>query len=218
MLTKQGLCGEACASQMKRYAAMARSLPAGSAQSVRERGALLINDPPGILAAIICIALVVAVTLCVGRMGFWKRSARYNQTLSGTTLYHYVRNQHRIEQDDHGVVIRPRYRVDAKGHQTAWSTVVSKKKPFTFFYRGRTGEGASYNFTQDELDDSMQLVVINGDDFEKFLHGRTVYTRRKDKTIASPYGYTGPARIHQVHLREDRSKLDDSHLNEQKHQ
>lgn len=176
------------------------------------------NVLAGIVAAVICIALVIAVTLCAGSMGFWKRSARYNQTLSGTTLYHYVRNQHSIEQDDHGVMIRPHYRIDAKGRQTAWGTVMSKKKPFTFFYRGRTGAGAAYNFTQEELDSSMQLVVINGDDFEKFLHGRTVYTRRKDQAIASPYGYAGPARIHQVKLAEDRAKLDDSHLNDRLNQ
>lgn len=172
------------------------------------------NEQVGIIAASICMALVLAVASLAGYMGFWKRTAKYNRSLSGTTLYHYVRSHHIIEQDDNGVIIRPRYRVDAKGLQKAWGTVMSTKKPFTFFYRGRTGAGASYNFAQEELDDSMQLVVVKGDDFEKFLDGRTIYTRRKDRAIASPYGYDGPARIHQVNLRQDRAKLDDSHLNE----
>lgn len=147
--------------------------------------------------------------------GFLKRRTKYNQALSETTLYHYVRNCHTITQDGTCVTIHPRYRTDSKGHQTGWGTVLSRKKPFTFFYRGRTGAGASYNFAGEELDDSMQLVGIDGSDFQKFLRGRTVYTRLRDRAIASPYGYEGPAHIYQVSLREDRAKLDDRHLNDQ---
>lgn len=90
-----------------------------------------------------------------------------------------------------------------------------QKETLHIFYRGRTGSGASYNFAREELDDSMQLVVIKGSDFQTLLRGRSVYTRLRDRAIASPYGYEGPVRIYQVSLREDRAKLDDRHLNDQ---
>lgn len=165
-----------------------------------------------VTVAVVCISLLLAVLGLAVNKGFIKRRAKYNQTLPETTIYHYVRNCYVIQQNGANVTIRPRYRTNSKARQTGWGTVLSKKRRFTFFYRGRTGSGASYDVARKELDSSMQVVVIKGSDFQKFLHGRTIYTRWKDRAIASPYGYTGPATIHQVHLGEDRSKLDDSHL------
>ncbi|MBF6671141.1 hypothetical protein [Glutamicibacter sp. FBE19] len=69
------------------------------------------------------------------------------------------------------VVIEPRMRVSPRGKDLSWLVVYTfaVKRPLSFFFIGRNGNGGKLNFGMKQLSAAADLVIIEGCDFVDYM-------------------------------------------------
>lgn len=169
-----------------------------------------------VIALSLDAVLAVFVIWYAWEFFYVKRSARYCDSLLDQRIYHYVKHPYSVKRLPNGdVFIEPRMRVSPRGKDLAWLIVYTFaiKRPLSFFFVGRNGKGGKLNFGKKHLEAAAELVIIEGRDFVDFMGRKRVFWRRNDRSIATRFGYQGPAKVVRVpSLAEDRLQRSDDHL------